>query len=723
MVIILIVFLTLVSGMCASIVVSCWGKIQERRSRKLDYHMRKSREASMEGQMNEVDQIVNGSSKDQSDSNKKQPNASSVSIAENHVSTIPRSVHEAFLAANSGRRLLKGSLGLDSAQQQQNFLPGVHYQPHPLSGFVVPADKVTGNYVGFTGQQIDHQASVIASNSSLDTKTNGFRDEKQYSFYGSRGKIHDSSAELRKSTHNSQQSLISSMTGAQLKGQNQFGPAKQQPVPHICYSNQMKLQSVASLNNQILSPISNINLAHDAQHQQQLLNFSLNPNQLARQQQQQQQQHSLIFNPNYSHQRQLQYDSESNAIESNNLNINPEGSCGGGNNSGNSNATNNANLIQAGASSETSLTGNDIPVNQRMGRYLGPQQSLNRNACGMTDHQNPIQTLPLSMAMYNNIVQGRLGHQARNTPRIDSIRQLDYDRVAAGQSSQFTQNTNYNPARAFTVSSMHHLMLSNQQQQQQQQQPIYGVNMNQVNQPLDASNLSSSMTCCNALNDMSHETPLLNNLFIRGNQQRQPDDYELKSLTMVPRFSHAEGNIPRSLSAYQLSRSHARQSQDQAQQIYMQLQQMQQQRQQDHQHRTQQQLQFKSISDAGKASRHQPPNHSLSYPHACTGAHMNDQPGPSGMSPAIPPPPPPPSLAQMRSTTSSGTLPLGNSQMEGRRAAFKMSRLYPSQLTGDSLQEQDLNLAANKIAPGSMQIDDTSTESDATFCLLMNSLG
>lgn len=693
--------------MCASIVISCWGKIQERRRRKLDYHMRKSRDASTEGNLNEVDQLVNGSSKDPTDLNNKQRLAGSVSLAENHVNTIPRSVQEAILAANSGQRLLKGPLGLDSAQQQQSFISGVQYQPHPLLGYMMPTDKGTGNYVGYAGQRLESQGSAIASNSSLDTKTNGFRDEKQYSFYGSRGKIHDSSADLRKSTHNSQQSLISSAAGAQSKGQNQFGLAKQQPVPHICYSNQMKLQSGASLNNQILSPISNMNMAHDAQHQQQLLNFSLNPNQLARQQ------HSLIYNSNYSHQRQIQHDNETNTIDSNNLNINPEGNCTN-NNSANSNIPNNPNLIQTGANSETSLTGNDIPINQRMSRYLAQQQSLNRTPVVIADHQNPVQTMPLSMAIYNNIVQGRLNHQTRNMSRIDPIHQLDYDAIAAGP---IGRSSTYNPARAFTVSSMHHPLLNNQQQ------AVYGVNINRVGQPLESSNLSSSMTCCNVVNDMSQETPLLNNLLVRANQQHPSDDYELKSLTMVPRFSHIEGNIPRSLSAYQLSRTHARQPQDQTQQIYMQLQQMQQQRQQDQQQRAQQQLQFKSMSDAGRGSRHQPPNHSLSYPHACTGAHLTDQPGPSGMSPAIPPPPPPPSLAQMRSTTSSGTVPIGNSQMEGRRAAFKMSRLYPSQLTNDSLQEQDLNMAPAKMVPGSMQMDDTSTESDATFCLLMNSLG
>ena len=48
MIIILIVFFALVIGMCASIIVSCWGKIQERRQRELEYKMRRSREVSVE---------------------------------------------------------------------------------------------------------------------------------------------------------------------------------------------------------------------------------------------------------------------------------------------------------------------------------------------------------------------------------------------------------------------------------------------------------------------------------------------------------------------------------------------------------------------------------------------------------------------------------------------------------------------------------------------------
>ncbi len=48
MVVILIVFCALVFGMCASITISCWSKIEERKQRKREYKMRRSKENSME---------------------------------------------------------------------------------------------------------------------------------------------------------------------------------------------------------------------------------------------------------------------------------------------------------------------------------------------------------------------------------------------------------------------------------------------------------------------------------------------------------------------------------------------------------------------------------------------------------------------------------------------------------------------------------------------------
>lgn len=48
MIVILVVFFALVIGMCASIIVSCWGKIQERRQREMDYKMRVSSHPSLD---------------------------------------------------------------------------------------------------------------------------------------------------------------------------------------------------------------------------------------------------------------------------------------------------------------------------------------------------------------------------------------------------------------------------------------------------------------------------------------------------------------------------------------------------------------------------------------------------------------------------------------------------------------------------------------------------
>ncbi|XP_076333276.1 uncharacterized protein LOC143237663 isoform X3 [Tachypleus tridentatus] len=56
MIIILVVFFALVVGMCASISISCYGKIKERRERNREYRLRRSKEASVEVAL---DHIVN----------------------------------------------------------------------------------------------------------------------------------------------------------------------------------------------------------------------------------------------------------------------------------------------------------------------------------------------------------------------------------------------------------------------------------------------------------------------------------------------------------------------------------------------------------------------------------------------------------------------------------------------------------------------------------------
>lgn len=54
MIIILILFFCLVIGMCASIAVSCWGKIKDRRQRELEYklNVQRSRDSSIEQGLN-----------------------------------------------------------------------------------------------------------------------------------------------------------------------------------------------------------------------------------------------------------------------------------------------------------------------------------------------------------------------------------------------------------------------------------------------------------------------------------------------------------------------------------------------------------------------------------------------------------------------------------------------------------------------------------------------
>lgn len=671
MVIILIVFLTLVGGMCASIIVSCWGKIQERRRRKLEYHIRKSREASMEGQLNKADQIIygpNDARPPQANTNIKQRLTAPITPSENTV----QQMNSKFSLENqaNGNQMFLGS---DSLQQQQQLLPGVQYQQHPLMNQMITS---TGNNYGMfnvSNQPVGHLMSSDIS--SLDTKVGiGIKDDKQSS--------------INKSLQNVQQSMLSNMASQQQAGV--LSQQQQQSVPDSSYNNQFKLQSVVNDRNQMPTSVLSTNeaLAQEAQHlhhQQQMLNISLTRNHLNQQQ-------KLSNNLNYL--QQHQFDNISNS------------------NNGNTNSSSNNNVMS---------------VNQ-YGRYLRHQQNVGGGAgidnipSGIQNQPASAQTMPISLAKYNSMIQAQLGTQNLASSQQDAeTGQLNHD-INAG--SQFVTAAAYNPQRALTMSTIHQPLFnnidSNQQQQQRNLQAIYGIHPHN----LMANNLSSSITCCNLMD----ETPLIGDLIQRANQQQQrvqfPQNnriYELRSSTMNPRLPSTA--IPRSISAHQLSRSQLRQSQNQQRQQQQQQQhqlnqlqqhqkqqQQQQQRQQQHQH----QLSYKSISDAGHANRHQPPNHSLSYPHACTGSHIDNQQRDSQQSPALPPPPPPPNLAQARSNTACGSLPVNQQQIDSRRAAFKVSRLDQSQMTGDTLQDMPL---------GSMQFDDASTESDGTFGLLMNPIG
>ncbi|XP_054719135.1 neuropilin and tolloid-like protein 2 [Uloborus diversus] len=54
MITILVVFFALVLAMCASIVITCYNKVKDRREKKREYKLRRSKEVSMEGEMDRV---------------------------------------------------------------------------------------------------------------------------------------------------------------------------------------------------------------------------------------------------------------------------------------------------------------------------------------------------------------------------------------------------------------------------------------------------------------------------------------------------------------------------------------------------------------------------------------------------------------------------------------------------------------------------------------------
>lgn len=714
MVIILIVFLTLVSGMCASIIVSCWGKIQERRRRKQEYHSRKSRETSMEGQLNKVDQMVYGTASNSNGTSKQRVAAAEVQQQQTG--------SKFFLHENS----VDGSQRyLAAATANDAYLPGVQYQQHPLVNQMLSVD---GNYGGMYSTDSNHP--IMTSETSLDTKADmealreAAQDQKLVGqVFGSRQKVHDIYTpehhhhQLNKSLQNVQQSILASMAQQQSQQVDQI--LKQKSVPDS-NNYQYRIHSGLVNNNennqqQQHIPASNANNGTLANHdaQQQMLNIAqVNLNN------QQQKLNSSIFQ-----QHNLP---DNNKIASNN----------------NNNSNNEGALY---------------------GRYLRQQQDINGipggvgnsgtiNLGHLLNHSASAQTMPISLAKYNNLLQSAQlstgGQSSLLQPEVGQ--KLNYETRIGGR---LATNTAYNPQRALTMSTMHQPQIRDLQQRNLQSN-IYGINCPQQTQSLATSHLSSSVTCCNLLNldDCANETPLLNDLIAQAavNQQQQyrlqqqqtgnDATYELKSRTLGPRMP--SGNvIPRSISAHQLSKAQLRQSQQLQQSSQAAaaaaaaaaVQQQMQQKQQLHQLQPHQ-LSYKSMSDAGHVIRHQPPNHSLSYPHACTGPHLEAQ--PSGyspkaghQSPALPPPPPPPNLVRGPATCSRivmGSLPAPPpslaKQMDNRRAAFKVSRLDQSQLTGDTLQDSDL-IMANLPKGTSMQFDEPSTESDATFGMLMNSIG
>lgn len=356
-----------------------------------------------------------------------------------------------------------------------------------------------------------------------------------------------------------------------------------------------------------------------------------------------------------------------------------------------------------------------------------------------------------SMNMYNDSQDSSscrttrgAGNYMLNQPRASSMSQnqslssmvpkiTDTDQQQMFLESQQQQPENHTQRRALTLSTMHRPFLNNQliygnkqQTIQQRNLPpgIYGMQQGQTSS-LAGNNLSSSITCCNAAN----EAPLISDLVKRANLQQQQQQQVNSRLMQMAHANNAmrmqqqisdaaptTATIPRSLSAYQLSKSQLRLNQQQ------QLQRQHQQLLQQQRHQVQSAY-VKSMSDAGQVNKHQPPNHSLSYPHACSG-HSGDPGNSMGTndSPALPPPPPPPSLMPHQvglGQASCATLPPQMS--DNKRQAFKVSRLDPSQLTGDTLPDSDLVMTNMPL--GSMQFDDVSTESDATFGMLIDSVG
>lgn len=643
MVIILIVFLTLVSGMCASIIVSCWGKIQERRRRKLEYHMKKSREASMEGQMNKVDQLYgsnDGSNEGPSvmpitaSNNLKQRLTAPVAPSENHIgqqySTKYSYEPDSFVPIGAG---------LDLEQQRQLMASGAQYGQHPTSLLMqqqlnrnntITADNYGQTYDSGHGSSagLQHQMS---GNSNPNLNAN-FRlllqqqqqqlvnpQERSMSVYGTRSKVSDaySSSGIRRSFANSDGNRSSALAINRLA----------------------QIPSSSSNSGVAARPLIPIDASLDSE--QQLAQYShRSPSEFLNQTTLQQQQ---LRNQAYLASFSMHNDSQDSS------------SC-----------------------QTITNAGNYFPTRQRA-PLISNQQSI-------------------SMPKFKNTDQQQMF--------LDSSQQLE--------------NPTHTRRRALTLSTTH-LPSGNNHQTMQRRNPqagIYGIQQGQA-ASLGGNNLSSSITCCNA----SSETPLINDLVKRANMQHPVNNRliqmaqtnnAMKMQQQISEPASATATIPRSISAYQLSRSLQRQNQQQQQLQRQQL--LLQQRQQ------LQSAYVKSMSDAGNANKHQPPSHSLSYTHACSGPHPANPAMSSDASPALPPPPPPPNLMQHqvgRSQTSCATLPPQLS--DNKRQAFKVSRLDPSQLTGDTIPDSDLMMTNMPI--GSMQFDDVSTESDATFGMLIDSVG
>lgn len=712
MVWILIVFVFLVSCMFTSILVSCWGKIQERKRRQREYHMKKSTETSIDGQLNKIGKtsINNLTTNNQSQQQQQQQQLQQEQIyagtnsLQNNMDIKRRLLTSAIvpsdinnnnikqpqqqLLSGGNRLLMNDSSMTDSLMQlqqqqyhQQRLMNQLLTQQQQLADVQNHGVGITGVY----GQQMANNSNTsLADNVAMNKESLFGSRSKTFGLHSSKSALDDgitaastmldNNSNINKASFIKQQSILAqSAQQQQQQLQQQVDLNKQHSVPNIHHSFSSKQQKGPAVLGAADPSLSEETIdAH-----QQMLNLS----NLARQQ-------STNHHQNY--------------------------------------ITTTSSINQQASSNDNNSTPG--------GPFLRHQQ---QNVFTNIPSQQQAQTMPISLAKQLSFLK-----------KQQDLNSMNYD---SGVGINHQQNGD-NPQRALTLSTMHQPISSssglystggdNHNHQRTNIQTIYGFNNQQqfVGAPINnrhnnINNLSNSLTCCNLIanSDCSNETPLINDLLSRvdhqralhqlSQQQQQQNNriYELRSNTLGSRVPSSL--MPRSISAHQLSQK-ALNLRTQQQQHYIQQQQQ------------QQQPSFnKSISDAGHANRHQPPNHSLSYPHACTGAHQAPDDGSlqqrfiSNQSPGLPPPPPPPNL---RSSTACGGTTTFNQQqqqqqqqqscLDNRRAAFKISRFDTSQLTSDTtLQEQEqLQMFATT---GSMQFDEQSSESDATFGMLMNSVG
>lgn len=615
MVSILIIFLGLVTGMCASIYFSCAGKIRERRQRDLEYHERKSREASMDGQLNKLNCSASTSAHDLA----KPPAGATIvvdvgpqqsTLLENHIGY--------------------GTTGNQRAQKALYTIENLQASQHPA---------------------LRHRAATAADTMRQNTILNMHQQQQQPANMANVLNPHM----ISDSMYNSR-SLIASNASLDASKTPQHHPQQQQQLN----------QAYGFLSSKNNNKIYDINaLIHHAGSRSSLHHHP----------QQQQQQQQFI-------KQQIYHDSvgsganntttDSANTQTSQLYGNPLLGCG---------------INQA----SSSIDNHQAAVMQQSGANIPTGPTMMH----FGDHAASTQTMPVNLAKYNNFIRSQ--QQQR-------------------QHQLMAQNAFY--------PGYHHEPGSLQYQGSATRRPnalvykthLTGDVMDEQNRNLNGV-FSSSLTCCNAL-DLSGETPLVDNLNVLARQhQRQASFYptgrcqqgpmskldnlqDLRAATIAgARVASTSSGMPRSTSAHQLSRSPMPQSRlvrsnQQQQQYQMTM-------------AAATAAQKKSMSDAGHAmaakQAHSMPNHSLSYPHACTGScHLEAE--NEADSPILPPPPLPPS--QLHQVA------------ESRRAAFKGA----VELTSDTIPDSELMSAC--VGPGFSNISQmdalTSTDSEPTIGMLVN---